>query len=654
MVAETGSARGARAQTPEGVLQHYWGYNSFRELQREIVHSVLAGHDTLGLLPTGGGKSICFQVPGLLLPGITLVITPLISLMRDQVMGLKARGIKAAMVHSGMGGDKIRQTLDNCLYGRYKFLYISPERLGSERFRSMLTELHVSLIVIDECHCISQWGYDFRPSYLNILELRAYYPEVPVLALTATATPDVVCDIRRVLGFADDAVVYQKSFYRENLSYSIRRTHDKEGMLSHILNRVSGSAIVYCRSRDLCRDMARYLSEGLSIPTTYFHAGLTHLEREERQAAWMRGDYRVMVATNAFGMGIDKPDVRIVVHLSMPSSIEEYFQEAGRAGRDGERSYAVVLVGDQDATLLRRRLSDAFPERAYIMYTYDMLCNYFGIGEGEGLDRGYDFDIDHFVQLYHMRPVQTKSALDIMALSGWLEYHDSDSSSRLMITYTREELYQNHVGHDTLLRALLRSYTGLFSDYVYISEHDLALYTGYTDDEIYGMLTALNQQGVLRYIPKQHIRRITFRIRRENTKYLYLPKSAYEQRYERMKERIEAAIRYITTDDVCRSQQLLQYFGEDSQVSCAQCDVCLTRSEEGLRSYIIEDCRRVLVDYLEGASPACRLADVVEQLPHRPNDILLAIRYLLAEELEDRLILVGDMLQRVEGSRREG
>ncbi len=631
--------------TPLEVLQHFWGHSSFREKQEEIISSVLHGHDTMGLLPTGGGKSICFQVPGLLLNGITLVITPLISLMKDQVDNLRSRGIKAATIHSGMGGDKIRQTVDNCLYGNYKFLYISPERLASEHFRQQLIDLPISLLVIDECHCISQWGYDFRPSYLNILELRSILPDIPVLALTATATPEVVIDIQRILGFNSTAQFFQRSFYRENLSYSIRRTNDKEGMLAHILRHVPGSAIVYCRSRDLCRDMARYITSELGETATFFHAGLTHFERDTRQEKWMKGEYRIMVATNAFGMGIDKPDVRLVIHLTMPSSLEEYFQEAGRAGRDGQRSYAVALVAENDISLLKRRLTDSFPDRAYILHTYDMLCNYFGIGEGEGLNHGYDFDIQRFIRLFGMRPAQTKPAIDIMALSGWLEYNEDDSSSRVMITCKREDLYKAEVGHDTLLRALLRSYTGLFADYVFISEQDLALMTGYTTDEIYGFLTALTIQGVLQYIPKKNIPRIIFRVRREDPNYLRLPPSAYQERYDRAEKRITSVINYLTEDTLCRSRQLLTYFGEEEALSCAKCDVCLSTPSVGLKHYILEDCKNLLISAYQNGQAIISLQDIINALKYNASDILLAIRFLSVEVPELGLEIIGDLIQ---------
>lgn len=637
--------RSDRELSPEQVLKRYWGYDDFRPLQRDIVQSVLDGCDTMGLLPTGGGKSVCFQVPGLIREGITLVVTPLISLMKDQVDHLRQRGIKAIAIHSGMHSVRIQQAIDNCVYGRYKFLYISPERLASERFRRQLEGLNVGLLVVDECHCICQWGYDFRPSYLNILELRKLIPESPILALTATATPEVEMVVKRLLNFGSNSQTFRKSFYRPNLSYSIRRTDDKERMMLHILSRVPGSAIVYCRSRELCGEMARYLrAEGVSA--THFHAGLTHTERTLRQERWMRGEVRVMVATNAFGMGIDKPDVRLVIHLAMPASIEEYFQEAGRAGRDGEQSYSVVLVGSPDAITLERRLADAFPPMEYVYHTYEQLCTYLGIGEGEGYGHSYDFEYNHFVQLYHMRPVQTRSAIEIMQVAGWLTYHEDETRSRLMIAVTREQLYEQHVGHDHLLCTILRLYTGLFSDYVFISELDIAKISGFTPDEVYAMLTALGRMGVLHYIPRSNIPRIVFRVRRETPDRLVMPASAYRDRFKRMQERITYAQTYIKSQDVCRSRMLVNYFGERAEFSCGQCDVCLSRVSEGLKQYIVNDTREALLRLLEASEQPSTLTDLCHALPYHADDVFAALGYLLAEELELGVELIGNLLVR--------
>ncbi len=632
--------------SPEAVLKHYWGYEHFRPLQREIIGSILKGQDTLALLPTGGGKSICFQVPALLSEGISIVVTPLISLMKDQVDNLRKRGIKAMAIHSGMKSRQINQAIDNCIFGRYKLLYISPERLGTKAFQENLQKLKVGMLVIDECHCICQWGYDFRPSYLNIKELRELLPKVPILALTATATPDVVLDIQEQLAFGENAQVFQQSFYRANLSYSIRRTPEKEAMMLHILNRVAGSGIIYCRSRKLCGEIAKFLRNN-GISASAFHAGLSHTEREMRQNRWINDEVRIMVATNAFGMGIDKPDVRIVIHLSLPSSLEEYFQEAGRAGRDGEQSYAVLLNSDKDASTLKRRFTDSFPKKDYIHKTYNALCDYLSIGLGEGFQRSYDFEIEPFIWRFHLHPIQTRHAINIMETASWLSYKEEDTRSRLKFVYTREELYQEHVGYDELLRAILRIYSGLFADYVFIQEEVIANLLNYSQEDIYAMLIDLDRRGVLHYIPRKNIPRILFHIRRENVKHLTLPPSAYEERKERMRERINAGINYILEHKVCRSQLLLAYFGEKSDKKCGMCDVCLRRKELGLQQYIIDETEEVILKLIDldarEEEQILKVEAICEQLPYAPTDIIEAIRYLANErrlyQLSGNLIL---------------
>lgn len=620
--------------SPEDVLLRYWGYESFRPLQREIVQAALDGRDTLGLMPTGGGKSITFQVPGLILPGLTLVITPLISLMKDQVDHLRARGIRATAIHSGMSQEKVQTALDNCLFGKYKFLYVSPERVGSARFQEWLHALQVSLIVIDECHCVCQWGYDFRPSYLELPKLRELLPDVPVLALTATATAEVVQDIMRVLQFLPGYAFYQKSFLRPNISYSIRHSDDKPQMMRFILSRVEGTAIIYCRNRQLCQTVTDTLNEQ-GISATYYHAGLTYTEREMRQARWMRGEVRVMVATNAFGMGIDKPDVRLVIHLTMPSSLEEYYQEAGRAGRDGQHSYAVAIVGSQDSRTLHRRLQDTFPEKEYIREVYDQICNFLSIGEGEGLGRTYDFDMELFIRRFHMRPIQTRHAIEIMQLSQWLEYRDDDSRSLLRFLIPSKELYQPHIGPDRLIRTILRSYTGLFSDYVFISEHDLSVLSGYSEDEVYTFLVTLSRQGVLHYIPKKDIPRLHFLIRREESKYLRIPYTAYQERRDKMSERIGAVRSYIEDEDLCRSRKLLAYFGETETAPCGACDVCLRKHPSGLHQYVIDAVEEELDKSFLSTSKECYpVQQIIDALPYHPLDIISAIRYWAGELLE--------------------
>ena len=621
----------SEAKTPQEVLLKYWGYDSFRPMQLPIIESVLAGRDTLGLLPTGGGKSITFQVPGLLLPGLTLVVTPLIALMKDQVAGLRQKGIKVAAIHAGMSREKIITALDNCIYGRYKFLYVSPERLSTPLFLSRLDSLRVSLLVVDECHCISQWGYDFRPAYLAIADVRKALPEVPVLALTATATEPVIEDIQRILEFAEPNVL-RKSFYRPNLSYSIRRTADKETMLLHILSKVQGSAIVYCRNRDKTRDLARYLQEN-GLAADFYHAGLNHVTRELRQQSWMDNETRVIVCTNAFGMGIDKPDVRLVIHMEMPSSLEEYFQEAGRAGRDGELSYAVLLTGEDDLFNLKRRVGNEFPPREFIAKVYNRICNYLQVGEGEGFERAYDLDVDAFCRSFRMFPTQVLAAIRILDVAGIWEYREELTRSRLMMLVQRDELYRmrSEKALDSVLAAVMRSYDGLFADYVSVIESEIAEKTGLTPDLVYQQLLHLNKIGILNYIPQKNLPRIFFRTRREDADLLQIPRSAYEDRRERLKARVDQSIHYIEEENDCRSRMLLAYFGEQQSHNCKLCDICLRRKDEKLLQHEVDDLLRFLAERLTEDSPYVLVADICEELEHHPDVILRALDFILKE-----------------------
>ncbi len=626
------------AQSPEAVLKHYWGYDNFRSLQGDIIHATLNNIDTLALMPTGGGKSICFQVPALMTEGLTLVVTPLISLMKDQVDRLREKGIKATAIHSGMGARAITQTIDNCIYGRYKLLYISPERLKSESFAEKLDQLSISRLVIDECHCICQWGYDFRPSYLNIHSLRQQLNNVPVLALTATATPEVVEDIKVQLGFGTTAQVFQKSFYRENISYSIRQTTNKDQMLLHILSRVAGSAIVYCRSRKRCGEIADFLRT-CGVSASAFHAGLNYAERDIRQNRWMKGEVRVMVATNAFGMGIDKPNVRLVIHVTVPNSMEEYFQEAGRAGRDGQKSYAVMLVDSYDPARLKQRFRDTYPSKDYIYRTYESLCNYLSIGEGEGFKRIFELDLKHFIVTFKMHPVQTKYAIQIMQNAEWLDYETDAVPSRLKFIYSRDDLYQRHVGYDDFLRVLLRLYTGFFRDFVAIEEELIAEMTGLDAEIVYEIFKDLSRRNILHYVPRSNLPRIFFKVRREDPRQLRLPSSAYEDLKERMRERTDVALSYILGRDTCRSQYLLRYFGEEKSESCGQCDVCLRRKELGLNEYVLNDVEHYILknlDLEENYKNGKYILDIKElctKLSYAPTDVHNAVLFL-ADQLE--------------------
>ena len=487
------------------VLKQYWGYEAFRPLQEEIIQSVYEGKDTLGLMPTGGGKSITFQVPTLTMEGICIVVTPLIALMKDQVDNLKQIGIKATAVHSGLTRQEIITQLENCIFGDYKFLYVSPERLGTEIFLNKVQAMKVCLLVVDESHCISQWGYDFRPSYLKIADVRELLPNVPVLALTATATPEVVDDIQERLHFREKNV-FQKSFMRENLAYIVRNTEDKLHELTHILERVPGTAIVYVRNRKKTKEVAEYLQQQ-HISANYFHAGLNYDEKQIRQNAWKAGETRVIVATNAFGMGIDKPDVRLVIHLDMPSSLEEYYQEAGRAGRDGKKAYAVALCSPTDTTQLKKRLSDEFPPKDFIYRVYEALGNYFQIAVGFGLDTTHDFVLTDFCAAYKFPITPTHHALKLLELAGYIEYvEEAENASRLLFLATREELYKylkQDLLTDRVVKTILRSYTGLFSDYAYINESQIATRAECSRDEVYHLLVGLSKYKIVHYIPEK-------------------------------------------------------------------------------------------------------------------------------------------------------
>ena len=561
------------------ILRQYWGYESFRGIQQEIIESIGSGKDTLGLMPTGGGKSITFQVPALAMEGMCLVITPLIALMKDQVQHLRNQGIHALAIYSGMTRSEINQVFDNAIYGDYKFLYISPERLETDVFRQRLNHMHISMITVDESHCISQWGYDFRPSYLRIAEIRDLMPEVPVLALTATATPEVVADIQRQLHFRQENV-FRMSFERKNLAYIVRKTDDKHGELLHILRSVGGSAIVYVRNRRRTKEVAEIL-EHEGIQATHYHAGLDNAIRDLRQRQWQQGLLRVMVATNAFGMGIDKPDVRLVIHLDLPDSIEAYFQEAGRAGRDGKKSYAVLLFGAHDAQTLRHRIAENFPEKDYIREVYEKLQYYFQMAMGDGLGTVKEFKLDDFCQKFKFFPVQADSALRILTQAGYLVYTDEQRrASRLMFTLKRDDLYRlHHLSEeaDRLIQVTLRCYTGLFSDYAYIDEELLALRTYLTHDQVYHIFRSLSQQHIVSYIPGKSTPYIIYARERVEKERLAIPPSAYEERKERLKARIESMLDYAQNEVTCRSRLLLSYFGEDNPNNCGQCDVCLRK-----------------------------------------------------------------------------
>ncbi len=560
------------------ILRKYWGYEDFRGIQREIIESVGSGRDTLGLMPTGGGKSITFQVPALAQEGVCLVITPLIALMKDQVSHLRQRGIRAAAIHSDMTHSAILQALDNCVYGGTQILYVSPERLHSELFQAKFRHMKISFITVDEAHCISQWGYDFRPSYLHIAEIRQLKPEIPVLALTATATKEVVEDIQEQLRFKEKNV-FRMSFERKNLAYVVRKATDKPSELRHILNSVNGSAIVYARSRKRTKETAEWLvSQGISA--TYYHAGLDVDVKDRHQQAWVNNEKRVMVATNAFGMGIDKPDVRLVIHIDSPDSLEAYFQEAGRAGRDGKKAYAVLLYDSSDARKLSKRVAQTYPEKEYIRDVYEHLAYFFQVGTGTGRGRTFEFSIDKFCVTYKYFPVLVNSALQILERSGYIHYEaDPDNSARILFLLERNDLYflENTTKEtEAVITALLRLYGGLFTDYVYIDEGFVANEAGLTQPQVYMVLKELSKRHIVDFIPRRRIPYITYTREREDGDRVIIPQSVYEERRTQYIKRIQAMLDYANNDHVCRSRQLLDYFGEECWQDCRQCDVCVT------------------------------------------------------------------------------
>ena len=584
-------------------------------------------------MPTGGGKSITFQVPALAQEGICIVITPLIALMKDQVQNLRKRGIKALAIYSGMTRQEILTALENCIFGNYKFLYISPERLDTEIFRTKLRSMKVSMITVDESHCISQWGYDFRPAYLKIAEIRELLPGVPVLALTATATPEVVKDIQTRLNFREGNV-FRMSFERKNLAYIVRKTDNKTKELLHILQRISGSAIIYVRNRRRTKEITELLTnEG--ITADFYHAGLDNAVKDLRQKRWQSGEVRVMVATNAFGMGIDKPDVRIVLHLDLPDSPEAYFQEAGRAGRDGEKAYAVILYAKSDKMTLHKRIVDTFPEKEYILNVYEHLQYYYQMAMGDGFQCIREFNLEEFCRKFKYFPVPVDSALKILTQAGYLEYTDEqDNSSRILFTIRRDELYKlREMGKeaDALIQTILRSYTGVFTDYAYISEESLALRTGLTRQQIYNILVTLTKRRIVDYIPRKKTPYIIYTRERLDLRFLHIPPIVYEERKARYEARIKAMEEYVTTENVCRSRMLLHYFGEKNEHNCGQCDVCLSnRASNDLSEKSYEELKRQILELL-GQSPLTP-AEIADKIKAEKEDIGQVIRYLLDED----------------------
>jgi len=625
------------------LLKQYWGYDSFRGIQEEIINSISENKDTLGLMPTGGGKSITFQVPALAKDGLCLVITPLIALMKDQVQNLRKRGIKALSIYSGMSRQDIITTLENCIFGNYKFLYISPERLDTEIFRTKLRKMKVSMITVDESHCISQWGYDFRPAYLKIAEIRELLPNIPVLALTATATPEVVKDIQARLHFRRENV-FRMSFERSNLAYIVRKTDNKTGELLHILRSMPGSAIVYVRNRRRTKEITELLNNE-DITADFYHAGLDDATKDIRQHRWQSGGSRVMVATNAFGMGIDKPDVRIVIHMDLPDSIEAYFQEAGRAGRDGQKAYAVILYAKADKTTLHKRIPDTFPEKEYIKDVYEHLQYYYQMAMGDGLDCVREFNIEDFCRKFKYFPVPVDSALKILTQAGYLEYTgEQDNTSRLLFTIQRDELYRlREMGDDMdkLIQTVLRSYTGVFTDYTYINEDSLAIRTGLTRRQIYEQLVHLAKLRIVSYIPRKKTPYIIYTRERIEAQLIHISPEIYEERKARYETRINAMLEYVTNDTLCRSRMLLDYFGEKNEHNCGQCDTCIgLRKQTATCQPDREELYEKIHEILSGAPQTP--AGLLEQLPIEKELLTEALHRLLDE---GKIIVVDGILQ---------
>ncbi|MEI8274083.1 MAG: ATP-dependent DNA helicase RecQ, partial [Paludibacter sp.] len=577
------------------ILKQYWGYDEFRPLQADIIRSIAAGKDTLGLMPTGGGKSLTFQVPTMAMEGLCVVVTPLIALMKDQVENLKTRGIAAAAIFSGMSHNEILMTLDNAVFEAYKFLYVSPERLATSIFMEKIKQTKVCMIAVDESHCISQWGYDFRPSYLRIADIRQLLPGVPVLALTATATPEVVVDIQTQLQF-EEPNLFQKSFHRSNLAYVVRTVENKDENLLKILNNIPGTSVVYVRNRKKTKEVADFLNlNGISAEN--FHAGLKNETKDAKQARWKSGDTRVIVSTNAFGMGIDKAEVRTVVHLDLPDSLEAYFQEAGRAGRDEKKAYAVLLYNNSDAVKMRKRVSDTFPGKEMVVKVYEALGNYYQIGVGSGLDAVFAFDIADFCIKFKLPILISFNCLKILQQAGYIELTDEqDSSSRVLFTVGKDDLYKQKHSPDQekLMHILLRSYTGLFTDLASINEDTLAKRLEWTHDKIYEQLVGLAKDRIIQYIPRKKTPFLTFVREREATNRVVFTKETYDDRRERYISRVKSVLDYAQEENICRSQILLAYFGEKETSTCGKCDICLKKKELQVSTNEFETIRQAI------------------------------------------------------------
>ena len=610
------------------ILKQYWGYDQFRPLQSEIIQSIASGKDTLGLMPTGGGKSLTFQVPAMSMDGLCIVVTPLIALMKDQVENLKTKEIKAAAIYSGMSSDEIMRTLDNAVFGAYKFLYVSPERLSTEIFITKILQSTVCMIAVDESHCISQWGYDFRPSYLRIADIRTLLPEVPVLALTATATPEVVTDIQNQLRFKSPNL-FQKSFNRPNLAYVVRTKENKEDYLLQILQKVPGTSVVYVRNRKRTKEISDFLNQQ-GISAENFHAGLKNETKDAKQSRWKKGDTRVIVSTNAFGMGIDKAEVRTVVHLDLPDSLEAYFQEAGRAGRDDKKAFGVLIFNKSDIAKMRKRVADSFPGREMVMKVYEALGNYFEVGVGSGLEKVFPFDIGDFCTKFKLPILISYNCIKILQQAGYLELTDEqDSQSRVLFTVNKDDLYKikQTTEQDKLVHILLRSYTGLFTDFAAINEETIAKRLEWTRDQLYQQLVSLSQIRIIKYIPRKKTPFLTWIREREETARLILTKEAYDNRRDRYIARAKSVLDYAQEENICRNKILLSYFGELDSKDCNVCDICQKKRENKLSDDEFSKIQKQIISAL--ALNALSLNKLIKQIPEKEQKVLQVTRFLI-------------------------
>lgn len=613
------------------ILKQYWGYDVFRPLQEEIILSVMAGKDTLALMPTGGGKSITYQVPALALPGICLVITPLIALMKDQVEELQKRDIPAVAIYTGMEYAAVESAINRAIAGRVKLLYISPERLASANFRSRLKQMEISMFAVDEAHCISQWGYDFRPSYLRIAEVRVWFTKAPVLALTATATARVCEDIQEQLQFSVPHIL-SKSFRRENIAYVVRKANDKLGELLHILSKLQASSIVYVRKRASAEELAKFLCQK-GILADFYHAGLSSVQRARKQEKWKTDVVPVIVATNAFGMGIDKPDVRAVVNYDIPDSPEAYFQEAGRAGRDGKKAYAILLYNESALTALKKRIDRGFPEKAYIRNIYHLLGNYFSLEEGDGEGFAFEFDPDDFVRTFKLEHAPALAAIHILQVAGYIECTtDVHARSRVSFLVLRDQLSKINLGTpflDRLVEFILRNFSGVFVQYAYLDEQVVADRLGTTREEVYESLLGLAKRRIISYVPGNDRPYIVYHQPRVPASYLHIGKEAYEDRKRSYAEKVESMVGYIESKDTCRQLYLMKYFGQKEKQDCGICDVCLSKRQHTSRA----EKKKLENEILEQLRDAdCEVKELVNSMKEDREVVIRQIRLLLEED----------------------